>query len=404
MLFEIHFFCNCWPQSRFSKFWTEIETFSKMSTEIEIFEILSQIEFLFENVDRSRDFWNFEPKSFFFSNMLTEIEIFEILNRNRNIFKKCWPKWRFPKFWTEIGISLENIDRNQDFEIFNPNWIFFRNLVWNRDFQNFELKFICFQNVDRNQNFRNFEPKSKFFRKCWPKMRFFKYWTEIKFFSKILNEIKNFEILNRNRIFFFENVVRNRDHRNFEPKSKSLWKCWQKRDFRNFQPKLKFFRKCWPVLRFTKFWLEIDFYFRKYWSKPRFSKFWTVFEIFPKLLTEIEIFKISNRNGNFLENVDRNRLFFFANAGISKFTTEIKFFIRKYWPKSRFSKFWTKMEIFSKMLIEIKIFQILNPNRAFFENVDGNLNRNRFFFANVDRNRDFWNFEPKSNFFFKMLT
>ena len=217
----------------------------------------------------------------------------------------------------------------------------------------------------------------------------------------MLTEIKIFEILNRNRIFFSKNV-RNRDHRNYEPKSKSLWNCWQKRDFRNFQPKLKFFRKCWPELRCSQFWLEIDFYFGKYSSKPRFSKFWTVFEIFPKLLTEIEIFKISNWNGNFLEKVDRNRLFFSQMPEFRNLQLKSNFF-RKYWPKSRFSKFWTKMEIFSKMLIEMKIFQILNPNRAFFENVDGNLNRNRFFFANVDRNRDFWNFEPKSNFFSKIF-
>ena len=42
------------------------------------------------------------------------------------------------------------------------------------------------------------------------------------------------------------------------------------------------------------------------------------------------------------------------------------------------------------MLNEIEIFE--------------NLNRYRIFLANVDQIRDFRNFEPKSNFFSKMLT
>ena len=475
------FFRKCWPKLRFSKSWTQIEIFSKMLFEIHFFA----------TVDRNRDFQNFEPKSKFFqkcrlksrfskfwaesnfcSKMLIEVESFEILNRNPFFFQICWPKSRFSKFWTVIEIFSKNVDQNgafqnfepksefrwkilteiKIFEIFYPNWIFFRNLVWNRDFQNFELNFICFQNVDRNQNFRYFEPKSKFFRKCWPKMRFFKYWTEIIFFFENIDRNQDFRILNRNRIFFSKNV-RNRDPRNYEPKSKSLWNCWQKRDFRNFQPKLKFFRKCWPELRCSQFWLESDFYFRKYWSKPRFSKFWTVFEIFPKLLTEIEIFKISNWNGIFLEKVDRNRLFFRKcrnfeiynwnqfffenidrNRDFRNFEPKWKFF-RKCWLKWRFSKFWTQTELFSKMLteiwteIEVEIFKILNRNRIFFNNVDRNrdflnFEPNRifvrkcwsksrflkfwteilFFFKYVDRNRDFRNFEPKSKYFQKMLT
>ena len=125
------FFRKYWPKSRFSKFWTKMEIFSKMLIEMKIFQILNPNRAFFENVDgnlnrnRSRDFQNFEPKSKLFSHMLTEIEIFEILNRNRNIFKKCWPKWSLPKFWTEIGICLENIDRNQDFRNFLPKLNFF---------------------------------------------------------------------------------------------------------------------------------------------------------------------------------------------------------------------------------------------------------------------------------------
>ena len=166
MLFEIHFvetvdrnrdfryfepkskfFQKCRPKSRFLKFWAESNFCSKMLIEVEIFEILNR-------------------NPFFFSNMLTEIEIFEILNRNRNIFKKCWPKWRFPKFWTEIGISLENIDRNQDFRNFLPKLNFF---------PKWSLK----------SRFSKFWTEIYLFSKRWPESKF---WTEIEIFSKMLTE------------------------------------------------------------------------------------------------------------------------------------------------------------------------------------------------------------------------
>ena len=181
-------------------------------------------------------------------------------------------------------------------------------------------RIFFFENVKRNRDLPNFAAKSNFYPKCWSKLRFSKSWTEIGIFSKMLTEVQIFEFLKGNRIFF-ENVDRNGD-------------------YRNFGPKLIFFQICWP--------------------KTRFSKFWTEIAIFSKMLIEIEIFQIFNRN---------------------------RFF-------------------FSKMLTGIEIFEILKRNWIFFENVDRSpgfeiLKGNRFFVENVDRNGDYRNFEPKSKYFQK---
>ena len=240
-----------------------------MLIEVEIFEILNR-------------------NPCFFSNMLTEIEIFKILNRNRNIFKICWPKWRFPKFWTEIGISLENIDRNQDFRNFLPKLNFFpkcslksrfSTLTGIKIFEILNRNRNFFENVDRKWDFLNIEPKSNFFRKYWTKSRISKFWTEIE--------------------FFFENVVRNRDHRNFEPKSKSLWKCWQNEIFEIFNRNWNFFESVDQNCDFPNFDSKLIFIFG---------------------------------------NIDRNRDFLNFEPCSKSF--------RSYWPKSRFLKFRIEMEIF----------------------------------------------------------
>ena len=184
---------------------------------------------------------------------------------------------------------------------------------------------MLIENGNRSRNYRNFEPKSKFFRKCLSKSIFLPLLTIIEIF-KILNrnwkcwsksiffrKCKIFEIFKRNRNFV-ENIDRNRDFRNFEPKWNFFRKCWLKSRFPKFWTQTEFFSKM-----LTEIWTEIDF-FRKCWAKSRVFKFWA----------EIDFF---------FENVDRSR---------------------------DFLRFWTKIY---------------------------------FFFKYVDTNRDFRNFEPKSKFF-----
>ena len=376
MLIEIDFFRKCeifeilkrnqnfcrkyLSKSRFSKFWTKMENFFEnvdWNQDFPNFEPKANFfrkcwpkfepkSIFFENVDRIRDFWNFEPKAIsFFRKCWPKSRFFKILNQNLFFFQICWHKSRFSKFWTEIEISCEIFDWNQDFPNFEPN----------------SSKF--FENAAGNRDFRNFESKSKFFRKCWPQMRFLKFWTEIEFFSKMLIENESFEILRRDWIFF-ESVDQNRDFRNFDPKLKLFW---------------------------------------KYWPKPRYPKFWTDIEFFSKILTEIEVFEILHRNRNLFENVDRSRDFLNFEPKFISYAHLlcIYIFYPKCWPKSRFSIFWSEIETFSKMLI----FKILNRNRFFFRKYWPKSRYSKFwskFFVNVDWNRDHRNFEPKIEFCSKM--
>ena len=213
-----------------------------------------------------------------------------------------------------------------------------------------------FENVDRNQDFRNFQLKSKFFLKCCPKSRFSKLKNEIEFISKMLTEIEIFAIFNQNWNLSV-NIYRNRDFRNFESKWNFFANVDRNRDFWNFQAKSIFFRKCWPNSRSSKFLTKIEI-FSKMWPKSRFSTFGTEIETFWKMLTEIENVEILNRNRFFL-NVDWNRDF----------------------------EILTEIELFSKILTEIEIFEILN--------------RNRFFFTNLTETEIFEIFKPKSKFFRK---
>ena len=182
-----------------------------MLTKIKIFEILKRNWIFFENVDRSPDFWNFERKSKFFrkccpkwrfskfwteieifSKMFIEVEIFEILNQNPNYFRICWPKSRFSKFWTEIDFFfVKSRPESRSSKFWNEIDFFFRK-PW------------------QESSFRNFEPNSNF--------------------PEMLTETEIFKMFNRNR-FFFENVDRIRDLRNFELKLKFFRKCWLKSRF-----------------------------------------------------------------------------------------------------------------------------------------------------------------------------
>ena len=219
-----------------------------MLMEIEIFEILSRNRNFFENIDWSRDFPNFEPKSKF--------------------FRKCWSKSRFSKFLTEIDFFFEIVDRYRGFLNLEQKSKMSTEIevleILNRN-RNF------FENVDRN---RDFQPKSIFFRKSWPES------ISSKFFKG-----------NRN---FFENVDENRNNRNFDSKLKF---------FRKGRPKSRF-SKFWDFPYFGR-----NRIFRLYLSKARFSIFWTEMEIFLKKLFEIYFFEILNRNWIFFENIDRKQDF-----------------------------------------------------------------------------------------------
>ena len=194
---------------RFLKFWTEIEIFSKMLIENESFEILRRNWNFFESVDRNRDFRNFDPKL--------------------KLFWKYWPKPRCSKFWTDIEFFSKILTEIEVFEILHRNRNFFENVDRSRDFLNFEPKFISYAHLLCIYIF---------YPKCWPKSIFSIFWTEIETFSKMLI----FKILNRNRIFF-ENIKRNRDIRNFDPKSKFYENVDWNRDHRNFEPKIEFCSK-----------------------------------------------------------------------------------------------------------------------------------------------------------------
>ena len=179
--------------------------------------------------------------------MLTEIEIFAIKKRNRILFfRKCWPKSRFSKFWTEIDFFSEMLTEIDILKFRKRNRHFSENFDWNRDFQTVQLK-------------------SNFFFKCWPKSRFSKLWNLVEIFSEMLRFSKFWTKSG----FFSKNVDRNRDFGNFEPKS--------------------------------DFFQNVD--------QSRFWKFWTLVEIFSKRLTEIEIFEILNRKPILFENVEQNRGF-----------------------------------------------------------------------------------------------
>ena len=131
-MIEIHFFATVDHNRDFQNFEPKLE----MLIEIDFFS-------------QMRDFRNFETKSKFLSKILIEIEIFEILNQNGKLFRKCWLKSTFPKFWTQIDFFSKMLTE-----------------IWTE--------------ID-------------FFRKCWPKSRFLKFWAESDFFfPKMLTEVEIF--------------------------------------------------------------------------------------------------------------------------------------------------------------------------------------------------------------------
>ena len=128
----------------------------------------------------------------------------------------------------------------------------------------------------------------------------------------MLTKIKIFEILDRNLIIF-ENVKRNRDLRNFAAKPNPFSKMLNEVEI-------------FLILNRNRIFFEnVDL------TEIENFQIWNEIEIFLFMLTEIEIFELLNWNRNFVENVDRNQDF-------PNFEPKSKFF-RKYWPKSRFSKF-----------------------------------------------------------------
>ena len=143
-------------------------------------------------------------------------------------------------------------------------------------------------------------------------------------------------------------------------------------------------------------------FFRNVDRNRNFQNFGLKSKLFSEMLPEMEICEILNRNRIFFENVDRNRDFrnwkyeieFFCenvdrNRNFYNFETKSKF-IRKCLPKSRFSKFWTKWNL----------FEDVDQNRdfRFF------LTEIEFYFRKCWPKSRFSKFGAKSNFFSKMLT
>ena len=226
-------FGKCWPKSGFSISLTEIDFFfSKNLTEIEIFKIVNRNPNCFQNVERYR---NFEPKSKYFRKLLPKSWFSNLFYRNSSFFSKMLTEIEILKFWTEIEILSKMFNEIGIFKMLNRNWFFFR--------------------------------------KRGPKRGYWKIWTQIEILSKMLTVIvifqifyrnrnffenvgrnRDFRIFNRYRIFFFENVDQIRDFRNFEANSKYFFEnVDQNRDFRYFEPKSKSFRKLLPKSWFSKF-------------------------------------------------------------------------------------------------------------------------------------------------------
>ena len=213
----------------------------------------------------------------------------------------------------------------------------------------------------------------------------------------MLTGIEIFEILNRNRNFFGK-IDRNRDFQNFETKSKFSRNCWPKSRFSKFWTEIEIFWKMLSEIKIVQILNRNRFFFRKYWPKSRFSKFWTQIEIFFgnvdrnldfrnfeifHILNEMEIFSNMFIENLIFEILKRNR-FFFEN--VDRYFEPKMFFFSKRFTGIEFSKFWTEIDFFRKCWPKPK-FPNLQPKSNFF--------------VNVDRNRDFRNFEPKSEIFRK---
>ena len=128
-LAKIKSFRKCWPKSRFSKFFIEIEIgdCSQFMAKIEIFrKILPKLRF-FKKFDQNRDIRKFGPKSIDFENF----------HPNR-YFCKYWPISIFSKVFAQIEIfrkfwsillNFENFDQNRDFHEFWPKSKLFENFT-----------------------------------------------------------------------------------------------------------------------------------------------------------------------------------------------------------------------------------------------------------------------------------
>ena len=172
---------------------------------------------------------------------------------------------------------------------------------------------------------------------------------------------------------------------NFWPKSKLSqhfdrnWdfpKFWRKlKSFENVKKSIFFvifyhnrnFSKFWPKSRLPKFLAEIDFFFRKRRPKTRLSKFLTEIEFFSKILTEIEIFQIEDRNRILLKNFDWNTYLKILNE-IQIFRnfyfTEIRGF-RYFLRKSKFFRYFDQNLDFRNVWPKLRCFENSNRNRNF---------------------------------------
>ena len=197
-----------------------------------------------------------------------------------------------------------------------------------------------------------------------------------------------------------------------------------------------FDRNYWNISKF--FLRNRDFFFFLPESKILTEiKILDQIDVFLKILTQIKIFGIGDRNLNCSKIFTEIEIFrkFWLLTRFSKLLTATKFFLNSVgnwdiWPKLIFFEILTQIEIFKifdrkqnfwKFFITIDILEILNQNRnfskistknKFFGIFDRKLNSSKIyqnwdfrnfwqkskFLENIELNRDFLNFWQKSKF------
>ena len=233
--------------------------------------------------------------------------------------------------------------------------------------------------------FRKFSPKSRsskilikmgVFRKSSPTLRFlpkllfFKILALIVIFRKFW--LQSTFMNNFTKLAIFGNLDQNLDVWN---KSNVLWKLC---------PNLKFSPILTKIAIFRNFVQNQDF--------RQFGQNQAISEIF----STIDIFKDFDQNGYFFE------FFFNQNPDLSKVWHQLRFFenltkinmIRKFWPKLRFSKFWSKSRDFENLHLNLDFFKILTKIAVFV-----NCGQIRFFSIISTSIKVFQRFWPKSRYF-----